>query len=298
MPNISAKPSARYPWWCSIRSANAVAPVFCGGDRDRPDTGGAYAARRNGRRAHRSAATRSRSRAPFIAAVLTLSIRCARRGDQRICCWAFIRRCNSHCTVLSMTAVEIGASQRRATPGRCGMSGDIRLKLPQKPRHLARRRRSGRRCFSTGLEPPRRFVDEIHSPLDLTMPQTPTDPLDPGGKGSACRAIGGRGVRPAFGRLSHGLDPHGKMKPIQNMAYRSQTRRPTKRTRPRGTIAQDRHRRAGRRAQTLRHPSQLLALPVGLGRRSSRGGTLCSCRKRITSAAPRRAHSGVTETGS
>ncbi len=36
------------------------------------------------------------------------------RGDQHICCWAFIRRCSSHCTVLSVTAVEIGSSRRRA----------------------------------------------------------------------------------------------------------------------------------------------------------------------------------------
>ena len=33
---------------------------------------------------------------------------------QRICCWAFIRRCTSHCTVLSVTAVEIGSSPRLA----------------------------------------------------------------------------------------------------------------------------------------------------------------------------------------
>ena len=35
-------------------------------------------------------------------------------GVQRICCWAFIRRCTSHCTVLSVTAVEIGSSRRLA----------------------------------------------------------------------------------------------------------------------------------------------------------------------------------------
>jgi hypothetical protein len=64
-----------------------------------------------------------------------------------------------------------------------------------------------------GLEHPRRFVDESQSPL--TMRQTPTDPLDRVDKCNACRAIGGGGVRPAFGRLSHVVDPHGQMKPIQ-----------------------------------------------------------------------------------
>jgi hypothetical protein len=53
------------------------------------------------------------------------------------------------------------------------------------------------------------------------------------------------------------------------MACWSQTRRLTKRTRPRGTIAQDPHRRAGRRAQTLQPPSLLLTLPIGLGRHAA-----------------------------
>ncbi len=46
----------------------------------------------------------------FITTHRTLSIKCAPRGDHRICCWAFKRRCSSHCTVLSVTAVEIGLS--------------------------------------------------------------------------------------------------------------------------------------------------------------------------------------------
>jgi hypothetical protein len=51
---------------------------------------------------------------PFTTAHRTLSIRCAPRGDQRIYCWAFIRRWSSHCTVLSVVAVEIGSLRRRA----------------------------------------------------------------------------------------------------------------------------------------------------------------------------------------
>lgn len=78
----------------------------------RPKHGG-QAALRNGRRAQRSATAWSRSSVPFTTKVRTFSIKCAPLGDQRICCWAFIRRCSSHCTVLSATAVEIGSSRRR-----------------------------------------------------------------------------------------------------------------------------------------------------------------------------------------
>jgi hypothetical protein len=46
--------------------------------------------------------------------VRTLSIRCAPWGDHRICWLPVIRRCSSHCTVLSVIAVEIGSSLRRA----------------------------------------------------------------------------------------------------------------------------------------------------------------------------------------
>jgi hypothetical protein len=52
----------------------------------------------------------SRPSVPLAVAVRTFSMRWAPRGNQRMCCCAFIRRCNSHCTVLSMTAVEIGPS--------------------------------------------------------------------------------------------------------------------------------------------------------------------------------------------
>jgi hypothetical protein len=51
---------------------------------------------------------------PFMTEVRTLSIRWAPRGDQRICRLAPIRRRSNHCTVLSVVAVEIGSSLRRA----------------------------------------------------------------------------------------------------------------------------------------------------------------------------------------
>ena len=51
---------------------------------------------------------------PLTTEVRTLSIRCAPLGDQRICWLAPIRRCISHCTVLSVVAVDIGSSFPRA----------------------------------------------------------------------------------------------------------------------------------------------------------------------------------------
>jgi hypothetical protein len=47
---------------------------------------GGQAARRNGRRAQRSATAWSRSSVPFTTEVRTFSIKCAPLGDQRICC--------------------------------------------------------------------------------------------------------------------------------------------------------------------------------------------------------------------
>src|SRR6478735_59250 len=89
----------------------------CAGDkwhRDRPEPGGPYAAVRSGRRAHCSAAAWSSARVSFATAVRTFSMQWAPRGVQRICWLAPIRRCSSHCTVLSVVAVEIGSSLRRA----------------------------------------------------------------------------------------------------------------------------------------------------------------------------------------
>ena len=88
--------------FCTVNSRETVQNV------------GGQAARRYGRLARHSAAVWSLSNVPFMTAVRTLSIRCAPQGDRRICCLAFIRRCSSHCTVLSVVAVEIGCSQRRA----------------------------------------------------------------------------------------------------------------------------------------------------------------------------------------
>ena len=70
----------------------------------------------------------------------------------------------------------------------------------------------------TGGEPnaPRR-----QSQFDLTMPETPSDPLDRLGEASASLAISLRGVGPARGRLCDVLNPHRQMKPIQYMMGRT-----------------------------------------------------------------------------
>ena len=57
--------------------------------------------------AHRSAVAWSLLKISFVTEVRTLSIRCAPLGDQRICWLAHIRRFSSHCTVLSVVAVDI-----------------------------------------------------------------------------------------------------------------------------------------------------------------------------------------------
>jgi hypothetical protein len=49
-------------------------------------------------------------------------------GAQRICCRAFIRRCNSHCTMLSVTAVD-GDGSRFV----CRRWGLARHRLPLQP---------------------------------------------------------------------------------------------------------------------------------------------------------------------
>ena len=65
---------------------NGSMTMFGLGSRDRPEGGGGQAARRNGRRAQRSATAWSRSSLPFTTEVRTFSIKCAPLGDQRICC--------------------------------------------------------------------------------------------------------------------------------------------------------------------------------------------------------------------
>ena len=95
--------------YCSALRQRRYGGAFQNSRRDRLKPGGGR--RRKGRPAHPSVRVRSRWRVPFITAHRTLSIKCAPRGIQRICRCAFIRRCNGHCTVLSVTSVQIGSSR-------------------------------------------------------------------------------------------------------------------------------------------------------------------------------------------
>ena len=80
-----------------------------------------------------------------------------------------------------------------------GLSGHISLEIAQKPRHLAcggGNRRPTVDCYvycAGGLG------NEIQSPFDLTMPETPSNPLDRPGEASTSLAISFRGVGPARG---------------------------------------------------------------------------------------------------
>jgi hypothetical protein len=97
-----------------------------------------------------------------------------------------------------------------------GLSRHVSLEIAQKARHLAgggSRRRHIVHCNDG-------FGNEIRSAFDLTMPQTPSDPLDSLGEASTSLAISLRGVGPARGRLCDVLNPHREMKPVQYMMSR------------------------------------------------------------------------------
>ena len=100
-----------------------------------------------------------------FAAHRTLSIKCAPCGVQRICRWAFIRRCSSHCTVLSVTAVEIGSShscRRSIMDDDIGLAADICL-VHQQAANFRRDRSRRRGCLSHPLERHDGFADELEA---------------------------------------------------------------------------------------------------------------------------------------
>ena len=110
------------------------------------------------------------------------------------------------------------------------------------------------------------FGNEIQSAFDLTMPETPSDPLDRFGEASASLAISLRGVRPARGRLCDVLNMHREMKPVQYMMSRTGAGGFAKRSWTVGTIAQDGNRCRRRRAQSVKHNAQLSGLRSRLRR--------------------------------
>jgi hypothetical protein len=100
------------------------------------------------------------------------------------------------------------------------------------------------------------FGNEIQSPCDLTMPETPSDPLDRLGEASTSVTIRLRRLGPVRGRLCDVLNPHREMKPIQDMMGRPGTGCLTKRSWTIGTIAQDGDRCRWRRSQSMKHTAQ------------------------------------------
>jgi hypothetical protein len=119
-----------------------------------------------------------------------------------MCSCAFIRRCNSHCTVLSVTAVEIGSSWCRAViDDEIGLSTKICLEIAQQTSHLSRRHGGQLLAFGDTVERDQRFANEIEGPSNLAVPQTPANPIDDFNEIRTRLAIVRGDVRPAFGRL-------------------------------------------------------------------------------------------------
>ena len=104
------------------------------------------------------------------------------------------------------------------------------------------------------------FGDQIQRTLDLTMPETPTDPFDGLGEANAGLAIALGRVGSVRGRLSDVLNPHREMKPVQYMMGRAGAGGFAERSWTIGTIAQDGNRCSWRRSQSIKHTAQLSRL--------------------------------------
>jgi hypothetical protein len=118
-----------------------------------------------------------------------------------------------------------------------GLSRNICLEIAQKARHLARDDSNRRLIGGCSGHCNDGFGNEIQSPFDLTMPETPSDPLDRLGEASTSVAISLRGVGPARGRLCDVLDPHREMERAHDESARG--------WRLRRAILDQRHHRSG-----------------------------------------------------
>ena len=98
-----------------------------------------------------------------------------------------------------------------------GLSGHISLEIAQEARHLACGGGNRRLIVGCSVHCNDGFGNEIQSAFDLTMPETPSDPLDRLGEASTSLAISLRGVGPARGRLCDVLNPHREVEPVQYM---------------------------------------------------------------------------------
>ena len=163
--------------------------------------------------------------------------------------------------MLSVTAVEIGSSRRRAVvvDDDAGLSGYISLEIAQEAHRLARGG-GRRRHIGYGIYDNRGFSYEIQGAFDLTMPETPSDPLDRLGEASASLAISLRGVRPARGCLCDVLNPHREVKPVEDVTSWARAGGLAERSWTIGAIAQDGDGCRWRRPQSMKHTAQLSSL--------------------------------------
>jgi len=146
------------------------------------------------------------------------------------------------------------------------LSRNICLEIAQKARHLACGGSNRRLIVGCNAHCNDGFGNEIQSAFDLTMPETPSDPLDSLGEASTSLTISLRGVGPTRGRLCDVLNPHREMKPVEHVMSWPRTGRFAERSRTIGTIAQDGDRRRWRRAQPTKHTAQLSCLRIRLRR--------------------------------
>jgi hypothetical protein len=97
------------------------------------------------------------------------------------------------------------------------LSGHISLEIAKEARHLARGGGHRRHILGYGIDKNDGFGNEIQSAFDLTMPETPADPLDGLAEAGTSLAVSLRGVGPTRGRLCDVLNPHREMEPVQHM---------------------------------------------------------------------------------
>jgi hypothetical protein len=146
------------------------------------------------------------------------------------------------------------------------LSRNICLEIAQKAPYLACGGSNRRLTVGCNAHCNDGFGNEIQSAFDLTMPETPSDPLDRLGEASTSVAISLRGVGPACGRLGDVLNPHREVEPVQYMMGWTGAGGFAERSWTICTIAQDGDRCRWRRFQSVNHSARLSTLRSRLRR--------------------------------
>ena len=105
--------------------------------------------------------------------------------------------------------------------------------------------------------------------MHLAVPQAPADVLNSIAKAGAFLAVLIGHVRPAFDGLGDVLNTHRKVKPVKYMMRWTDARLFSQRTWTIGAVAQDGNRRPWCCSKIMQHATQLLCLPIGLGRHAA-----------------------------